>query len=520
MMIRPKRGLAATALVLGFAPLTPAQPCVLPERQKLTASDATVRDYFGGTVSISGVRLIVAASGDDVACPDDPDCDSGSVYVFRLENHGTPSNPGDYLWVQEAKLIPSDAVAGDHFGGSISISGDWVAGGATGPGASGDFAGAVYVFRRDDRGTPSDPSDDLWLQEDKLTASDASQADGLGGSVAISGDWIVAGARWDDDACPDDPYGCASGSAYVFRRGEDGRWTEQAKLTASDADLYDQFGNAVAISGTQIIVVGAFLDDDAGSESGSAYVFRLDDDGTPDPGDDHWVEADKLTALDAAPGDHFGRAVSISGDRIIIGAYADDDAGDFTGSAYVFRRDDNGTPSEAGDDFWVEEAKITASDAAAEAAFGGAVGLSDDRAVVGAWGDDEAGDLSGSAYVFRRDDNGTPSDPSDDSWIEQAKLTASDGAAGDIFGGSVSISGERVVAGGPGDDDAGDRSGAAYVFSVARSCADLADYADFQVCFHGAGGGVPAGCEGHNLDGDDDVDLVDFAEFVTFLVGP
>jgi hypothetical protein len=99
----------------------------------------------------------------------------------------------------------------------------------------------------------------------------------------------------------------------------------------------------------------------------------------------------KLTASDAAAGDLFGHAISINGDRVVVGAFGDDDAGSASGSAYVFRYDGG---------VWVEEAKLTASDAAAYDWFGYAVSISGDRVVVGAYRDDEAGVHSGSAYVF------------------------------------------------------------------------------------------------------------------------
>jgi len=270
--------------------------------------------------------------------------------------------------------------------------------------AAGD-CGSAYVFRRDDNGTPSDPSDDVWIEE--------------------------------------------------------------AKLTASDAAAIDFFGRAVAVSGDRA-VVGAYGGDGAAGDAGSAYVFRRDDGGTPsDPSDDVWVEEAKLTASDAAASDSFGFSVSVSGDRAVVGARENDDAGSRSGSAYVYRRDDSGTPSDPSDDVWVEEAKLTASDAAPDDLFGYSVSISGDRAVVGAHGNDDAGDSSGSAYVFRRDDGGTPSDLSDDVWVEEAKLTASDAAATDYFGVCVAISGDRAVVGASGNDDAGSGSGAAYVFSAA-----------------------------------------------------
>jgi len=83
----------------------------------------------------------------------------------------------------------------------------------------------------------------------------------------VSGDTAVIGAFFDDDA------GSTSGSAYVFRRSGT-TWTEQAKLTASDAAERARFGNSVAVSGNAA-VIGAYKDADAGSSSGSAYVFSL-----------------------------------------------------------------------------------------------------------------------------------------------------------------------------------------------------------------------------------------------------
>ena len=160
-------------------------------------------------------------------------------------------------------------------------------------------------------------------------------------------------------------------------------------------------------------------------------------------------EAAKLLASDGAEGDHFGDfSVAVAGDTAVIGAWGDDDDGIDSGSAYVFRY--NGTA-------WVEEAKLTASDAAEGDHFGGSVTVSGDTVVVGAYADDDNGSRSGSAYVFRY--SGT-------AWVEEAKLTASDGAADDFFGFPVAVSGDTVVVGAGGDDDNGIDSGAAYVYNL------------------------------------------------------
>ncbi len=144
--------------------------------------------------------------------------------------------------------------------------------------------------------------------------------------MSISGDTVVVGARLDDDA------GIDSGSAYIFGRNEGGadNWGQVAKLTASDAAGGDMFGFSVSISG-DIVIVGARGTDDAGFGSGSAYVF-----GRNEGGSDNWGQVKKLTASDAAAGDVFGFSVSISGDTVIVGARLDDDAGNESGSAYIF----------------------------------------------------------------------------------------------------------------------------------------------------------------------------------------
>eukprot|EP01045_Picozoa_sp_COSAG04_P032303 COSAG04_NODE_6285_length_1365_cov_10.737757_1_plen_226_part_01 len=199
-----------------------------------------------------------------------------------------------------------------------------------------------------------------------------------------------------------------------------GRWP---KLLASDGAGDDRFGYSVAVSGA-VAVVGAYRNDDAGDGSGSAYVFEQQQDGS-------WLEAQKLVASDGVGDDRFGYRVAVSGAVAVVGAYYDDDAGDDSGSAYVFERQPDGS--------WLEVQKLVASDGAGYDYFGCSVAVSGTVAVVGARLDDDAGDGSGSAYVFEQQDDG--------SWLEAQKLVASDGAAGDYFGASVAVSGAVAVVG-------------------------------------------------------------------------
>ena len=386
------------------------------EVAKATASDAAPNDWLGRSVSISGDVALVGAPRDDDACSGDPNCNSGSAYVYRFS--GT-------AWVEETKLTASDAAATDDFGGSVSIFGDTAVVGAR-KDDDPNNSGSAYVYRFN--GT-------AWVEEAKLTASDATLADNFGSSVSISGDVVLVGAASDSDS------GTQSGSAYVFRY-DGAAWVEEAKLTASDAAAFDQFGTDVSINGDTALI-GAFQDSDAGFSSGSAYVFRYD--GTT------WIEEAKLTASDTAPEDSFGESVSVSGDTALIGTRERDVFNTWVGSAYVFRYDGAA---------WVEEAKLTASDAAQQDSFGQSASVSGDTAVVGANGDDDGGSSSGSAYVFRYDGA---------AWVEEAKLTASDAATGDQFGFVVSISGGTILVGAFLDDDWGSASGSAYIFKRAVS---------------------------------------------------
>jgi hypothetical protein len=263
----------------------------------------------------------------------------------------------------------------------------------------------------------------------KLAAADGVAYDWFGRSVSIWGDVAIVGATGDSDS------GSSSGSAYVFRRNGLS-WTEEQKLTASDGTRGDKFGISVSVCG-DMIIVGAHLDDVGGQDRGSAYVYRWN--GMA------WEEKQKLLSSDGAPGDFFGRSVSINGDVAVVGAHVNADNGAISGSAYVFRW--NGVA-------WMEEQKLLPPDNAARDGFGYSVSTSGRTAVVGAYGDDDNGLDSGSAYVFQW--NGI-------SWVQQEKLLASDGADHDSFGDSVCIQGDTILVGAPQDYQS-EELGAVYVF--------------------------------------------------------
>jgi hypothetical protein len=357
---------------------------------KITASDGAASDFFGYSVAVGSGRIVVGAYGDDIGA----NSNQGSSYIFDLDGN------------QLAKITASDGAASDFFGYSVAVGSNRIIVGAYGDdiGANAD-QGSSYIFDLDGN------------QIAKITASDGAANDYFGYTVAVGCGRIVVGAYGDNTQ---------SGSAYIF----DLDGNQLAKITASDGASSDNFGYSVAV-GSGRIVVGAYRDDDDGSSSGSAYIFDLDGN-----------QIAKITASDGAASDFFGYSVSVGSGRIVVGAYLDDDDGLDSGSAYIFDLDGN------------QLTKITASDGATNDYFGQSVAVGSGRIVVGSYFDDDDGSGSGSAYIFDLDGN------------QLTKITASDGASGDFFGISVAVGSGRIVIGAYGDDDNGSISGSAYIYNT------------------------------------------------------
>jgi len=399
--------------------------------------NATISLYYDADNSGSDGTLIVSG------LPEDPDGEAddgyvwntthiaeGKYYVYGVIDDGVNDpvvaySTGDiniaHTILHEIKLTAGDSAAEDNFGSAVSISGDYAIVGAPHDDDAGASSGSAYVFKR--KGS-------TWVEQAKLKADDAAPEDNFGHSVSISGEYAVVGAYGDDDGGED------SGSVYVFRR-EGEIWAGYAKIVSGDASAYDYFGWSVAVD-DDYAVVGAYGDDDGGSESGAAYVFKLA--GTT------WAEEAKLTAGDGEAYDYFGWSVSINGNSAIVGAYGDDDGGIESGAAYIFKRN---SP-------WYIDRKLTAADREAYDNFGWSVSLNGNLAIVGAY--NARGTHAGAAYIFMIDA------PLGSSFIE--KLTSSDGTAGDRFGSSVALSGATVMVGGGGQDAGGISSCAAYVYPV------------------------------------------------------
>lgn len=269
------------------------------QRARILAPNGSNHDRFGIDVAISGDRIVIGADGDD-----EVDFEAGAAYVYRNTASG---------WILEQKLLPGTADFGDHFGTSVAIAGDLIVSGSPGATAAQTDAGAVFVFRR---------NGNLWQQEQRLTAPDASAFDAFGTSVTTDGIRIAVGATGDDDA------GSNAGAVYVF--GFDtGSWMLEDKVIPLGSSSGDMFGKSVDIK-ADLLVVGSPSDDSfqAGSNAGSVYLFRYDQ---------AWSVFAKLLADDADSGDEFGQSVAIAGDLIAIGAPRDDALQSNAGAVYLFR---------------------------------------------------------------------------------------------------------------------------------------------------------------------------------------
>ena len=266
-----------------------------------------------------------------------------------------------------ADLTASDGSDGDRFGVSVAVGGDTIVVSAKNHGVDSVDHGAVYVFSEPNSG---------WTDANetaKLTPSDGADHDRFGAKVALVGDTVVVGAPHDDDGEDNR----SVGSAYVFIKPDSGwsKSTETSKLTASDGDEYHQFGKSVATDGTTV-VVGApksFSDD---NPPGAAYIFVKPSDG--------WANASETSQLSASDGhdfDFFGESVGVDGDTIVVGEPLNERDDHPSGAAYVFARPDSGWASAD------ETGKLTPSDGTINNQFGFSVTVGGDYIVVSGVGD-------------------------------------------------------------------------------------------------------------------------------------
>jgi len=409
--------LAATLLHAATPPATRVQLA------ELTPSTRATNDWFGISIAVSGNTVAVGDFDSNIET-------YGAVYVYVKPATGWAN------MTQVAKLTSSDN--GQGFGTSVAISGNTIVVGAantsnfnaSSSGAPASSPGAAYVFVK-----PASGWSDM-TETAKLTASDGQPGDAFGDSVSISASTIAVGAFFAADSSGNS----FAGKAYVFIRptnGWSGNLNETAKLTASDSQLLNYMGASIAVSGNTV-VAGAYGHNNF---QGAAYVFV-----EPSSG---WVSSTQtaeLTASDGKGSADFGFSSSISGNTILVGAV---NAAGGKGAAYVFVEPSSGWGN------MTQTAELRAPNAVSGIGFGQSAAISGNGIVIGAPGAPVGSNNGqGAAYVFVKPASG---------WKNTngaAELIASDGAASDNLGVSVSISGSTAVAGAPKSST----PGSAYVF--------------------------------------------------------
>ena len=260
----------------------------------------------------------------------------------------------------------------------------------------------------------------------KVVAPDGSPEAWFGSAVALSGDLAVFGA-------PNAQVGAnaGQGAVYVFRRIKD-VWTEVQKIVAGDGGVSEQFGQTIALLAPKVLAVAApFARINGVTWVGAVYVYEFDG--------KSWLQRQKLTPADEVPFGTFGRSVAITQTDLLVGAGgASMSSGHVRGSVYVFR-----FASSSASGVWSQVQKISAPDPDDDTAFfGSPIAISASSAVVGSYAATVNGNLGqGAAYAYKFL-NG--------SWVQTAKLVASDGATRANFGHSVTLQGKTAFIGAPG----------------------------------------------------------------------
>ncbi|HYM60746.1 MAG TPA: FG-GAP repeat protein [Thermoanaerobaculia bacterium] len=429
----------AVAVLVSTAAVGPAhaQSTGIQQSQRILqpSGETAEHDSFGTGVAISGngKTMIIGAfnaDGNEVG--------AGAAFIFdRIEDN----------WVQTAKLFAADGQAEpvpsppfppndfrtDAFGSTVAISedGNTVIAGAPGHKHKGLAAdsGAVYVYQR---------VNGSWSQQAELFSPTPNSQDHFGeapdfGGVGISGNTIVVTDEGNGFSSP--------GAVDVFTRTND-TWTLSTRLFVPDDPFF--LPSSLAFDGRTLVVGSDISDAPTASLAGVVYVFRLDD--------GQWSAPVALTAADASSGGTFGFSVGLSNNTIGVGASLGPGATSQSGAAYVFVRHG---------DAWIQRARLIADDGADGDNFGTSISVSDQRVLVGATGHTPpAGAFgAGAGYVFQ---------PRGGTWAQIAELSASDGITGGNFGGSVAVQNGTLLIGAFGQHPPveGYPGGEAYVYQL------------------------------------------------------
>jgi len=372
------------------------------EGTKIVTANTNYQDNFGKSVAVSGNYSIIGAWTDDERGPE-----AGAAYIYFRADEKTDH------WILKERLLASDGEAFNNFGGKVAIEGDYAFVAAQG---NDDFAGAVYVFKRQAGG------DDAWGEIQKIIAPDKSFGDYFGTSITVNNGRMAVGAYGEDDK------GRSAGAVYTYELKQN-QWKFETKIHDQEGAANDRFGSSVILSQNSLIV-GANRD----NKAGSIIIFEKKESG--------WNQTMKIFSSDGKAKDRFGCSLALSGDYLAVGA---DGAEGFMGAVYIFEKNLGGANN------WGEVKKIQPMDADNDDLFGKTIAMSGNYLLVGSEGHEMG---MGATYLFRKDKEG------ENHWGLANKMNAMDGSPRDLFGSSVAMSGEDIFIGAYQSD----RKGGAYVF--------------------------------------------------------
>ncbi len=376
------------------------------ETKKLLPATSNSFASFGSSVSLRGDKAFVGAFADE-----ENGMRSGAVYEFSIING---------VWAEEAKIVEQSSFFGSGFGrvvdyydGSLMVSSYGV----------GSRVDVVYLYRK---------LNGAWSEVERFEAPEGGTLlDGFGRSISIFGDHLLIGMSHS-------PIDHGAGTVLAYGKS-DFEWSLEQVIHSDIGAAYDEFGKSVSVDGDWAMV-GAHMDDDLMLNSGAVYVYKRQEGA--------WQFTQKLIASDPGFFERFGYAVSIYGDRAVIGSVGSFGNNADHGAAYVFEFN--------GFNHWIEVARLEPLDSHVDNNFGNSVSLQLDRVLIGASKDDENGNEAGAAYIFELKNK---------AWTQTAKLTSEFGAAGDHFGNAVDLGIDTAVVGAYTSDNVnGEEGGTVTIF--------------------------------------------------------
>lgn len=450
---------------------------VWQQSQKITSEVRSVNQYMGFDVSLSQHSFVVTAKTDDLDENNQNEIlNSGAAYIGSIENckstrssisvvhcgmYTVPSGEASYsesgividtilneyrcdsiitidltiecpkvidYFIPGDKVIALDRAASDQFGISVELDGNWMYVGnwlddLNETGISQESAGAVYVYKK--------LAGNKWKQVQKIVSHDRGIKDQFGRSLAVSGNYMIVGARYENHNLSGTDSLDRAGSVYLFERNVQGVWEEVQKIIPADRDVKDEFGFSVAIDSAYAIVGAS----QKNGKQGAAYVIERSANGT-------WEIVQKLLGSSMYYNIHYGSAVQLQGDVAVVSASSDfyDENGENSlssaGAAYIYERIGNAN--------WVLQQKIVAADREKYNYYGIDLSLDGNYLAVSSIGHDkdEYGFDSipdaGAVYMYKYDGN---------SWNQEQKLVSIDRSKEANFGSSLDIHGNRLIIG-------------------------------------------------------------------------